>query len=98
MYIISYFLGAGMVAGGWAVVSWVKKNKARPAWYSWLGLIFSGLLFLFTIAWVASSFYEGEGQAARVGAILFGGPAILLFGLTRRKIISDLRKEKSTGK
>ena len=98
MYIISYFLGAGTVVVGWAVVSWIKKNKIRPAWYSWVGLIFSGLLFLFTIAWTASSFYEGEAQAARVGTILFGGPAILIFGLTRRKIIKDLRKEKSNGK
>ena len=97
MYIISYLLGAGTVAVVWAIASWIKKNKVRPAWYSWFGLIFSGLLFLFTIAWVASSFYEGEVQAARVGLILFGGPVILIFGLTRRKIIKDLRKEKSAG-
>ena len=81
-----------MAAGFGAVINWIKKNKMKPVWYAWLGLIFSGLLLLFTLAWVVSSFYEGEAQAARVGAILFGGPAIVLLGITRRKIVKDHRK------
>ena len=42
------------------------------------------LLLVFSLAWAVSSVLEGEPQAANMGLLVFGLPALLLMGLSRR--------------
>ena len=41
-------------------------------------------LLVFTLAWSVSSVLEGEPQAANMGLMIFGMPALLLMALSRR--------------
>jgi hypothetical protein len=53
----------------------------------WFGNILAGtgiFLLVFTIAWSVSSVLEGEPQAANMGLLIFGMPALLLMALSRR--------------
>ena len=52
-------------------------------------LLLSGtglMLLLFTLAWSASSILENEHQAANMGVLFFGVPALLLLGMAWKKM------------
>ena len=51
-------------------------------------------LMLFTLAWAVSSVLEGEHQAANMGLLFFGLPAVLLLGMAW-KDISRMRKSEA---
>ena len=62
-------------------------------WKSWTmsGL---GVFFLvFCVAWSVSSVLEGEPQAAALGLVFFGTPAIILFLLARRIIVAGKKPQ-----
>ena len=56
------------------------------SWYATLIAAFASFLIVFTIAWWVSGIQEGEVQSGNVGLLVFGVPALLLFGITRRLI------------
>ncbi|SCY34860.1 hypothetical protein [Desulfoluna spongiiphila] len=52
-------------------------------------LVLSGIslfLFLFALAWSVSSVLENEHQAANMGLLFFGLPAVLLAGMAWKKL------------
>ena len=52
-------------------------------------LVLSGIslfLFLFALAWSVSSILEHEHQAANMGLLFFGLPAVLLGGMAWKKL------------
>ena len=61
-------------------------------WKAWIMTGFGAFLFVFCVAWSVSSVLEGEPQAAALGLVFFGSPAIILFLLARRGIVNKLRK------
>lgn len=64
-------------------------------WKSW-ALSGTGVFFLiFCVAWSVSSVLEGEPQAAALGLVFFGCPALVLFLFTRRLVLAgkDLENE-----
>ena len=53
-----------------------------------------GVFFLiFCVAWSVSSVLEGEPQAAALGLVFFGSPAIILFLLIRRIIVAGKKNQ-----
>lgn len=85
------FLGALAVIIVWGLKSWITKNDVRLTWPSWIGTVLTSLLFLFTLAWIAASFAEHENQAAGMGLVIIGGVTLVIFALTRKRIIKDNR-------
>jgi len=83
------FLIVGIVAGI-SFTGLVKlSRKYSFKWYSW-AMTAAGLsLGLFTVAWSATSVLEKEPQAAGMGLVFFGLPAIALLFLSRRMILRD---------
>lgn len=62
-------------------------NRHRPfSWVAWVTAIFGGVLLLTAIQWAVSSVLEGEPQAANMGLLVFGVPALLLLGTTGRLV------------
>ena len=89
MSLLTFCLGATTVFFIWGMAGWMKRNQIKLAWLSWLGVILTALLTLFTVAWFVSCIKEGEIQAAGMGLLIFGALSFIAFGLTRKKIIKD---------
>jgi len=47
----------------------------------------SGLLAVFTVAWLLSCILEGESRAAGMGILVFGVPTVIVFAWTRKRIV-----------
>jgi len=62
-------------------------------WKVWSLLGLGAFLMLFCIAWSVSSVLEGEPRAASMGMVVFGLPALILLGLTRRMLLHKPRKK-----
>ena len=76
-----------------AVVLMIYLNKTYGFdWKTWTMTGFGTFLFIFCVAWSVSSVLEGEPQAAALGLVFFGSPAIVLFLLARRSIVKKLKK------
>lgn len=56
------------------------------SWYAMAIAALASFLIVFTIAWWISGIQEGEVQSGNLGLLVFGLPALLLFGITRRLI------------
>ena len=93
MNLIIFFLGAVLVFIIWGITGWIKRNQIKLAWPSWMGVLLTTFLALFTVAWFASCILEREIQAAGMGLLIFGGLAFIAFGLTRKKIIKDTKRQ-----
>lgn len=66
-----------------------KRFKLSGLTWSLLGI---GLfLFLFAVAWSASSVLEGEPRAASMGVVVFGIPSLLLITLGMRLVLKKNR-------
>jgi uncharacterized membrane protein YhfC len=62
------------------------KRKYSLNW-KYISLVSFGIfLTIFCIAWSVSSVLEGEPQAANMGLIFFGLPAMIIYGFTYKKI------------
>ena len=73
--VLSTLLGLGLIQ---------LNVKHRFKWHAWLLTVTASFLTIFTIAWSVSSVLEGETQAANMGLVTFGLPALILFGVTRK--------------
>jgi len=62
------------------------KKKYRLQWYTWFTSATAVFLSVFAIAWSVSSVLEGEVQAANMGLLFFGLPALILFGVTKKML------------
>ncbi len=60
------------------------NNKYHFKWYVWGLSVTCVFLMVFTIAWSVSSILEGESQAANMGLLMFGLPALIFSGITRK--------------
>lgn len=80
--ILFYLLGAMSVLG----VQWVLTlNRQLHLGAAPLVLVAAGLfLFVFSVAWSASSIIEYEYQAAGLGVVFFALPALILVFLARK--------------
>ena len=87
MALLWFFLGALLVVTIVGLRSWINANNVSLTVAAWLGLIVGALLFFFTIAWCVTSIVEGETQAAMMGMLFFGVPAIIVLVLTGRSMV-----------
>ncbi len=68
----------------------IKLNqKYNIAWHIKAIAGTGAFLLIFTLGWSVSSLLEGEIQAANVGLLMFGLPALILFGVTRKLITTN---------
>ncbi len=80
--ILFYVLGILTAVLGFGLYKLYKLY--RFDWYVWLLLGTGMTLAIFTLAWSASSFLEGEVQAGNMGFLVFGVPAVIIFSITKR--------------
>ena len=59
---------------------------------AWVGALGGVGLVLFGIAWTVASIFEGEPQAAAMGAMTFGGLGVATLALTWRLLIAPAPK------
>ncbi|WP_300673026.1 hypothetical protein [Desulfoluna sp.] len=82
--ILFFFLGVITTLGVLGIIYLKQKRQAGPLS---LFLSASGLfLLVFALAWSMSSIIEHEHQAANMGLLFFGLPAILLLGMAWKKL------------
>lgn len=86
-----FLLGALVVLFIMVLKNWIARNQVKLAWSSWLGIIIAAILVFFTIAWCVTSIIESENRAAIMGLLFMGLPALIIFGLTRRKVMKDIK-------
>ena len=84
--LLFFMLGVFTTLSTVAIVYYYKRF--RFSWKISILLGFSAFIALFALAWSGSSFIEGESQAARVGALLFGLPALMGFFMARKRILN----------
>ena len=80
------FFIMGILATLSVVVMTKLNQKFNLAWYTWAIAGTGAFLLIFTLGWSVSSLIEGEIQAANMGLLVFGVPALILFGVTRKLI------------
>ena len=74
------------------VLGLIQLNKKYQFnWQIWLLSATGAFLIVFTIAWSVSSILEGEVQAANMGLLFFGLPALILFGITRKLLNKPIK-------
>lgn len=88
--IMFYMLGIFTALGAYIMIQQAKKHKLL--WYAWLLGIATIFTALFTIAWSWSSILEKEPQAAGMGLLIFGIPALILVFFTRKVILKSEEK------
>jgi uncharacterized membrane protein len=93
MNLLTFCFGAIAVFIIWGMTGWIKRKRIKLSWLSWLGVILTALLAFFTFAWFISCLIEREIQAAGIGLSIFGALTFIAFGLTRRKIIKDVKAQ-----
>jgi len=92
MILLGFVLGALVVLEVWLLFSWTTRKKIKLGFFSWLGIVLTSSLALFTIAWFISSLQENESRAAFMGLALFGGVTFAAWGITRIMIARNTRK------
>jgi len=88
--IMFYLLGIFTALGAFIIRHYAKKYMLR--WPSWLLGILAIITVIFTIAWSWSSILEKEPQAAAMGLLVFGIPALILVFFTRKVILKSEEK------
>lgn len=88
--IMFYTLGIFTALGVFVMIHFSKQYKLR--WLSWLSGGFAIFMLLFTVAWSWSSVLEKEPQAAGMGLVFFGIPALALVFFTRKLILRSEKK------
>jgi hypothetical protein len=88
--IMFYLLGICTALGAYMMIRQAKKYKLL--WFSWLLGIAAIFTSLFTIAWSWSSILEKEPQAAGMGLLVFGIPALILVFFTRKVVLKSEEK------
>lgn len=89
--IMFYLLGILTALGVYIMIYYTKKYILK--WFSWLLGVSAIIFSLFTIAWSWSSILEKEPQAAGMGLIVFGIPALILLFVTRRMVFKSEEKK-----
>ena len=85
--LLFFFMG---ILAALSVLAIIKLNqKYNFVWYTWAIAGTGAFLLIFTLGWSVSSLVEGEIQAANMGLLIFGLPALILFGVTRRLITAN---------
>jgi hypothetical protein len=92
MSFIWFLIGTIGMGSLWAISAWIRKKQARLTWFSGVGIPFTLILSLFTLAWCLSSIWEKEYQAAGAGFVVFGTLSLIGMGLTRRSLQRDSRR------
>jgi CDP-diglyceride synthetase len=82
--VLFFMTGALAVLAIWLSIYF--NNRSSFSWYTWGTAFIGGLLLLTAIGWAGSSIIEGEHQAANMGLLIFGVPALVFLGLTGRSI------------
>jgi presenilin-like A22 family membrane protease len=85
--IMFYLLGIFTTLGVFIMIYYSKKYILK--WFSWVLGISAIFVTLFTIAWSWSSILEKEPQAAGMGLLTFGLPALILIFVTRKMILKS---------
>ncbi|MEA3505168.1 MAG: hypothetical protein U9R32_08225 [Bacteroidota bacterium] len=85
--VLFFLLGAMATIGVVIMINFAKKYYLK--WTSYTMGASTLFLILFTIAWSWSSALEDEPQAAGLGLIFFGIPALICLFLTRRLILKS---------
>ena len=79
MHLVFFLMG---VVSGLAIFFLGYMNvRYRCPWYATIFGVVAAVLIIFTVGWYGSSVVEGEYQAAHVGLLVFGLPALLLTGI-----------------
>lgn len=89
--ILFYLLGVCTILGVNIMIYYSKKYILK--WSSWTLAILTIFLILFTMAWSWSSILEEEPQAAGLGLITFGIPALIFVFITRKTIYKSEKKQ-----
>lgn len=71
--------------------SWERTKAGRLSTKSWVSLGATLALLEFCVLWVVSSLIEGEGRAALMGALIFGGITVVSAAISRVLAARDLR-------
>lgn len=80
--VLFFILGVISTLGVGTVLHFNKKHTFNAGAWTCIGL---GLfLFIFCIAWSASSYLEGEPRASSMGMLIFGIPSIILMVFGRK--------------
>ena len=87
-----FTLGILVVILFWGANSWITKKQISVSALSWAGIIASIVCIVFTIAWVWTSIFESEAQAARAGLLIFGVISLVLLGVTRQLVVKDIKR------
>ena len=82
--ILFFFLGVFTTLGIFGIVFLKQKHQADTPALILFG--FSLALGIFTMAWSVSSVLEQEHQAANMGLLFFGLPAVLLAGIAFKRV------------
>jgi hypothetical protein len=88
--IMFYLLGFLTAVGVYIMIYYAKKYILK--WGPWLLGVLAIIFSLFTIAWSWSSILEKEPQAAGLGLLIFGIPALILLFITRRMVLKSEEK------
>ena len=83
------FFFAGVLSTLLTVGLIYMQKRYVVKWYSNILAGIGIFLIVFTLLWSVSSVLEGEPQAANMGLLVFGVPALLLLGVSRRLISKD---------
>ena len=93
MALVYFLIGAGTLCTVSWLRGWAKTRGGTLAWYHWLGVGVVAAWMLFTAAWIGTSLGEGFAKAAGVGALLWGGIAVVLLALLRLWIVKSVGKK-----
>ena len=77
-------LSALFVFALWGMQSILRQREITFTAGQWMGYLVWLLWTLFGIAFVRTSVAEGEPRAARVGALIFGGIAVITAAILAR--------------
>ena len=86
MGLMWFSVGTLAVGAVWGMIELSKRHELGPL--AWMGALGGVGVVLFGIAWTVASIFEGEPQAAALGAMTFGGLGVAILALTWRLLIA----------
>lgn len=78
MQLVMWIVGVLTGLAVFKIAMLFKEKKLNYAWYHWLILALLYLGGVFVVAFVGTSFAEGEPQAAGMSILIFGGAFIVV--------------------